>query len=298
MPCPPARVRRVPQEADFFAAFGESDEEELGIVSGPPEEQMHCPTNCNQPKRKCRKMHQCSGKQCSSSHTTSHWAPTSGFKYFQGGAGNRQKGCRAGNDHCAAKQEEEKYKPGRERRRKEADAAGTSFNTNLPEIIEVGKSIIDSATDGFDGKFDMYIYVASMGANDVTLLSEAVSTIFTQTNSNTPVLRTPAYDPDAPFWDNGIVPRAERREAADDSHVFELGDTGFDKQGADDLEKVMQEYGEEIAAASDGRIKVLWRKRGAGGPKSGGPYKVGLIIIERNADGTLGPGQWVRIDEF
>lgn len=41
----------------------------------------------------------------------------------------------------------------------------------------------------------------------------------------------------------------------------------------------MQEYGEQIAAASDGRIKVLWRKRGAGGPKSGGPYKVGLIIL-------------------
>ena len=60
----------------------------------------------------------------------------------------------------------------------------------------------------------------------------------------------------------------------------------------------MQLYGEQITASSDGRIKKLWRRLAAGGPKSGGLYKVGLIIIERNADDTLGPGKWVRTDEF
>ena len=102
-------------------------------------------------------------------------------------------------------------KPARDRRRAEAAAAGTSFDTDLPQLIEDGKAIIDSAIDGVDGDFDMYIYVASLGANKVTIFSEAVSTIFQQTNSNTPILRTLEYDPDAPFWDNGIVQRAERR---------------------------------------------------------------------------------------
>ena len=299
VPCPPARVRRVPQEADLFAAFGESDEEDLGSVSGPPEEEMHCPTNCTRNKRFCRKMHLCHGAGALYARCGGpHWAGPDAFKYKQSGAGDRCLGCKGGNELNASISEETVYKPARDRRRAEAAAAGTSFDTDLPQLIEDGKAIIDSAIDGFDGDFDMYVYVASLGANAVTLCSEAVSTIFQQTNSNTPVLRTLKYDPKARFWNNGLVPRPERRAAADSSHVFELGDTGFDLQGADDLEKAMQEYGEQIAAASDGRIKVLWRRRGAGGPKSGGPYKVGLIIIERNADGTLGPGKWVRIDEI
>jgi len=294
-------VRRVPQEDSLFAAFGENDEENLGIDSGPAEEDQHCPLNCNKPKRLCRKMHKCTGNQCKHRSSGAHWAHNVDFKYFQGGAGNRQLGCSAGNI-AAEKKYAEKTKPIRERRREEeeaAAAAGTIFVTNLPQVIELGETIIDDAIDGFDGHFDMYIYVASTGARKVTLLSEAISTIFQQTNSNTPTLRTLEYDPDAPLWDNGLVRTlAERREAADDTHVFELGDTGFDMRSADALETAMQEFGQQIAAASGGRIKTLWRRRGVGGPKSGGPYKVGLLIIERNADGTLGPGKWVRIDEY
>ena len=293
-----ARAPRVPQDDPLFADFGESDKEDLCIFSGPAEEEMHCPINCNEPKRRCRKMHKCSGSNCKTNNRRPHWAPAKDFKYYAHGAGNRQKGCREGNAAASEREEKTCLEPNRVRRREEAAAAGTSFNTNLPRLIEEGKAIIDSATDDFAGDIDMYIYVVSLGGNKATLFSEAVSTIFLQTNTNTPILRTLQYDPNASLVGNGIVPGAERREAADDSHVFELGDTGFDKLAGGDLEAAMQEYGESVAAASGGRIKKLWRRRGAGGPKSGGPYKVGLIIIERNTDGTLGPGKWVRIDEF
>ena len=286
---------QIEEETGIFDDFDESDTEELGLDSGLPEEKQHCPTNCNKPKRQCLKVHRCLKKNCAGG---GHWAPAVDFNYFQGGSGNRQKGCTTSNANSAAWMEEAVFKPGRERCRKEAAEAGISSDTDLPQKIALGKAIIDSATDGFSRAFDIYIYVASLGANNVTLHSEAVSTIFTQTNSNTPILRTLQYDPDAPKWGNGIIPHAERREAATDSHVFELGDTGFDLQGGDDLEKAMQDYGEQVVAASGGRIKKLWRRRGAGGPKSGGPYKVGLIVIERNADSTLGPRKWVRIDEF
>ena len=44
-----------------------------------------------------------------------------------------------------------------------------------------------------------------------------------------------------------------------------------------------------------GRIKPLWRGHGKGCPKGFGPYKVGLLVIERDAAGRL-PFGWKRTD--
>ena len=53
--------------------------------------------------------------------------------------------------------------------------------------------------------------------------------------------------------------------------------------------------GEQHAAASGGRIKTLWRGHGKGYPHGIGPYKVGLLVIERDAAGRL-PFGWKRTD--
>jgi hypothetical protein len=255
----------------------------------------YCPTNCTLPKRQCRMMHRCTGQVCAGRQP--HWASPDHFKYYQGGAGNRQKGCAAGNRVAAQRLEEQVHAPERKRRREEAIEMGAAVDTHAQLKIKQGEVMFDSAVACFDGAIDMYVYCVSLGSNRATLYSESVSTNFQQTNSNSPILRTRDFDPDKGMWNNSLVSRAERVAAADDSHVFELCAT-FDKQAVGDMERAMQMHGEQITASSGGRIKKLWRRLAAGGPKSGGPYKVGLIIIERNSDYTLGPGKWVRTDEF
>ena len=52
---------------------------------------------------------------------------------------------------------------------------------------------------------------------------------------------------------------------------------------------------EQHAAPTSGRIKPLWRGHGKGYPKGIGPYKIGLLVIERDAAGRL-PFGWKRTD--
>ena len=86
----------------------------------------------------------------------------------------------------------------------------------------------------------------------------------------------------------------------DSDHVFLLadgnwrGDSG--KELAHRIEKALHIFGEEHAAAkAGGHITPLWRAHGKGYPSGIGPYKVGLLVIERDAAGRL-PFGWKRTD--
>jgi len=82
------------------------------------------------------------------------------------------------------------------------------------------------------------------------------------------------------------------------NHVFELADAGRGESGKElshRIEKALHIYGEQHAAQAGDRIKPLWRGHGKGYPKGRGPYKIGLLVIERDAAGRL-PFGWKRTD--
>ena len=104
--------------------------------------------------------------------------------------------------------------------------------------------------------------------------------------------------PSAKGSDECLVSSAERCSINDSDHVFEMADAGRGASGAELshlIEKALHIFGEQHAAATGGRIKPLWRGHGKGCPQGIGPYKVGLLVIERDAAGRL-PFGWKRID--
>ena len=154
----------------------------------------------------------------------------------------------------------------------------------------------EQALARFDTKqTDVYVFGASLGSGErYSLKNESVSSIFF--NNPNPILRSSKWS--AKGSDECLVPSAERCSINDSDHVFEMANAGRGASGAELshlIEKALHIFGEQHAAATGGRIKPLWRGHGKGYPQGIGPYKVGLLVIERDAAGRL-PFGWKRID--
>ena len=264
-----------------------------------------CDGSCMQ-RAECRKDHICAGNHCRSVRGVAqvhaaHRVSRSGFGETLGG--KRHIGCKLGN-------EARKAKPGyadrnanivAERALKRAEKAsigGFDVLAAAPQEIALAKAAYERSITRFGGKdVDVYVFGASTGSGErFSLKNESVSSIFIQTNTNNPILRSSKWS--AKGSGECLVPTADRLSINDSDHVFEMADAGRGDSGKELshlIEKALHIFGEQHAAASGGRIKTLWRGHGKGYPKGLGPYKVGLLVIERDAAGRL-PFGWKRTD--
>ena len=181
------------------------------------------------------------------------------------------------------------------KRAEEASFLGFNVTAAAPPMIASAKDAYKQALARFDGKYiDVYAFVASTGSGDrYSLKNESINTIFSAKN---PILRSSKWS--AKGSGECLVPHAERFSINNSDHVFEMANAGRGVSGkelAHRIEKALHIFGEQHAAASGGRIKPLWRGHGKGYPKGIGPYKVGLLVIERDAAGRL-PFGWKRTD--
>ena len=256
-----------------------------------------CDDSCMQ-RAECRKDHICPGSHC---RKNPHRVPRSGFGQTAGG--KRHKGCKLGNEAAKAKPT---YKGSLEAsaaenaRKRAEDSAIEGFDViaAAPQAIALAKAAYTRSISRFDSQFiDVYVFGASTGSGERhSLKNESVSTIFIKTNTNNPILRTSKWS--AKGSSECLVPTTERRSINDSDHVFEMAIAGHGDSGKElshRIEKELHIFGEQHAAASGGRIKTLWRGHGKGYPQGIGPYKVGLLVIERDAAGRL-PFDWKRID--
>ena len=259
----------------------------------------------------CRLDHMCQGPHCfmvrGARKGVPHRVPRSGFGATAGG--KRHKGCMQGNNAAKARPSYGKGRAennarnnaknqakGAEKRAEEASIP--SFDVIAVESQEIAgaTAAYKRALDGFvSQRVDVYAFVASTGSGErYSLKNESVSSIF-RCNGN-PILRSSKWS--AKGSDDCLIPDAERFSINNSDHVFEMADAGRGASGkelAHRIEKALHIFGEQHAAASGGRIKPLWRGRGKGYPQGIGPYKVGLLVIERNAAGCL-PFGWKRTD--
>ena len=183
------------------------------------------------------------------------------------------------------------------------EASMPSFNVKdvAPQEIAKAKTLYELALARFGTKYiDVYVFGASTGSGKAfSLESEAVSTIFKATGTNKPILRSSEWSSKGKDMYMCLIPDDERFSINDPGHVLLLadgnwrGDSG--RELAHRIEKELHIFGEQHAAKAGGRIKPLWRGHGCGYPQGIGPYKIGLLVIERDAAGRL-PFGWKRTD--
>ena len=292
-PSPTAAPAFAPQPPPAALPCEEEDVNEL------------CDGACMQ-SAECRLDHMCSGNDCSKvrgvRHGVPHRVPRSGFGATAGGT--RHKGCMQSNNAAKAKPGygESKAKSAADKRadKRTEEAMHPPF-----DVIAVAPQEIASATAAYERTLtrfvsqpiDVYVFGASTGSGErFSLKNESVSSIFLKTNTNKPILRSSKWS--AKGSGECLVPSTERFSINNSDHVFEMADAGRGISGKElshQIEKALHIFGEQHAAASGGRIKPLWRGHGKGYPKGLGPYKVGLLVIERDAAGRL-PFGWKRTD--
>ena len=294
-----ARVRHASQFGGMFAAMGAEDDDEGIEIDDQGDTSELCDGSCKQ-SADCRKDHWCPGNSCfkllKRRRGTPHRAARSFFGQHQNG--KRHKGCSAGNAAAHAKQEPVRQ-ANADKRAEEASFSGFNVKAVAPQEIAKAKVAYERALARFGHKrIDVYVFGASTGSGKAfSLENEAVSTIFIATGTNKPILRSSKWS--AKKLDMCLVPDHERFSINDPDHVFLLadgnwrGDSG--KELAHTIEKALHIFGEQHAAKAGGRITPLWRAHGKGYPQGIGPYKVGLLVIERDAARRL-PFGWKRTD--
>lgn len=239
----------------------------------------------------------CKGSHCSKlrgrAAGTPHRAARSAFGQHQNG--KRHKTCSAGNAASRAEQEPIRQ-ANADKRAEEASFSGFNVKTIAPQEIAKAEAAYERALARFGHKYiDVYVFGASTGSKGFSLEEEAVRTIFVANGK--PILRSSQWSPKKP--DMCVIPDDERFSINDPDHVFLLadgnwrGDSG--KELAHSIEKALHIFGEQHAAKAGGRITPLWRAHGKGYPQGIGPYKVGLLVIERDAARRL-PFGWKRSD--
>ena len=287
----------------MFGAMGADDDDEGTVIGDRGDINEMCDGSCNQ-SADCRKDHLCPGTQkgcCDARRVkrgTPHRVARSGFGQTAGG--KRLKLCMVSNaatqvriaPYVAARRE-----ANADKRAEEASFPGFDVKAVALQEIAKAKAAYERALAGFDQKLvDVYVFGASTGSNGFSIEEEAVSTLFINGNNN-PILRSSKWSSKKP--DMCLIPNDERFSINDEDHVFLLadgdwrGDSG--KELAHRIEKALHIFGEQHAEKAGGRIKPLWRGHGKGYPQGIGPYKVGLLVIERDAAGRL-PFGWKRTD--
>ena len=294
-----ARVRHASQYGGMFDAMAAPDDEEGIVINDQGDINELCDGSCKQ-SADCPKDHWCPGtSKCFKVRRvkcgTAHRVARSGFGTTAGG--KRHKHCKVANAEMHAQQEPIR-KANADKRAEEASVLGFDVNAVAPQEIAKATAEYERALAGFGHKpIDVYVFEASTGSGErFSLKNEAVSSIFIETNTNKPILRTAEWSAKKPA--KCLVPDHERFSINDSDHVFELADAGRGKSGKElshRIEKALHIYGEQHAAPTRGHIKPLWRGHGKGYPKGRGPHKIGLLVIERDAAGRL-PFGWVRTD--
>ena len=291
-------MRHASQWGGMFAAMGADDDDEGIEIDDQGDINELCGGSCKQ-SADCRKDHWCPGKHCyqvlCNRACVPHRAARSAFGQHKNG--KRQKGCSAGNTAAHAKQEPVRQ-ANADKRAEEASFPGFNVMAVAPQEIAKAKAAYEDALARFGHKhIDVYVFGASTGSGPAfSLKNEAVSTIFIATN-NKPILRSSKCSSEKP--DMCLIPNDERFSINDPDHVFLMadgnwrGDSG--KELAHRIEKALHIFGEQHAAKAGGRITPLWRAHGKGYPQGIGQYKVGLLVIERDAARRL-PFGWKRTD--
>ena len=280
----------------MFVAMGADDDDE-GIVIDINE---MCDDSCNQ-SADCRKDHLCPGTQkgcCDARRAkrgTPHRVVRSGFGQTAGG--KRLKLCKVNNEAEHARAAPRRA-ANADKRAEEASVPGFDVKAVALQEIAKAKAAYERALARFGHKrIDVYVFGASTGSKGFSLEEEAVSTIFKKINNNKPILRSSKWSSKKP--DMCLIPNDERFSINDEDHVFLLADGDWRGQSGKELahriEKALHIFGEQHAEKAGGRIKPLWRGHGKGYPQGIGPYKVGLLVIERDAAGRL-PFGWKRTD--
>ena len=299
-------MRHASQYGDMFEPIVITSDESIEIDDQEDVNEL-CDGSCMQ-RAECRKDHICLGYTCLSARRVrgvrgqpkpmkQHRVPRSGFDQTAGG--KRHKGCKLGNEAKKATPKYEASAAESARKRAEESAIeGFDVIAAEPQAIASAKAAYMRYISRFDIQFiDVYVFGASTGSGErYSLKNESVSSIFIKTNSNNPILRTSMWS--AEGSSECLVPTADRHSINDSDHVFEMAIAGHGKSGKElshRIEKELHIFGEQHAAASGGRIKTLWRGHGKGYPHGIGPYKVGLLVIERDAAGRL-PFGWKRTD--
>ena len=175
---------------------------------------------------------------------------------------------------------------------------GFDVKAVAPQEIAKAKVAYERALACFGDKIiDVYVFGASTGSKGYSLEEEAVHTLFVANGNNKPILRSSKWSSEKP--DMCLIANDERFSINDPDHVILMadgnwrGDSG--KELAHRIEKALHIFGEKHAAKAGGRITPLWRGHGMGYPQGIGPYKVGLLVIERDAARRL-PFGWKRTD--
>ena len=303
-PAPPLaaeKKRPLPKDDSLFADFHfgmSDDDDERIVIDDKGDINELCDGSCKQ-SADCRKDHSCLGNHCfkvrGCARGTPHRAARSAFGQHQNG--KRQKGCSAGNAAAHASQEPVRQ-ANADKRAEEASFSGFNVKTIAPQEIAKAEAAYERALARFGHKYiDVYVFGASTGSKGYSLEKEACHTIFAANGDNKPILRSSQWSPKKP--DMCVIPNDERFSINDSDHVFLLadgnwrGDSG--KELAHSIEKALHIFGEQHAAKAGGRITPLWRAHGKGYPHGFGPYKVGLLVIERDAARRL-PFGWKRSD--
>jgi hypothetical protein len=288
-------VRHASQYGGMFDTMGAADDDEGIVIDDKGDINELCDGSCKQ-SADCRKDHWCKGSNCSGrASRTPHRAARSAFGQHQNG--KRQRGCLAGNAASHAKQEPVRQ-ANADKRAEEASFSGFNVKALATQEIAKAKVAYERTLARFGHKdIDVYVFGASTGSKGYSLEEEAVHTIFAANGHNKPILRSSQWSSKKP--DMCVIPKDERFSINDSDHVFLLadgnwrGDSG--RELAHRIEKALHIFGEQHAAKAGGRITPLWRAHGAGYPKGTGPYKVGLLVIERDAERCL-PFGWKRSD--